>query len=410
MKVLINDIDVSSRCIYEIKITTGRADIESQPDASVCNLKLIGIGQEQIGQSLIVAIDDQFQIFHGIITDLTAQQSNQMEWKISVIATGPLRSIGNYSAGMDGWPEEQDPSRIARILDEIGIVHSVNPDVEGFTLLASVPERMNAGEELRKAADNGLGVLWEDPTTGLIRYLPARLRIWNSYQYSWHELIPNPWNSYSGNWHSFNSDDVSGSTTDYPGSITVDPSTANAEIVFEQAIGDLAKTVIVEYGIAPLDPEGNELERPTIISGTGEEPQVTYETDLAIEEEAEQFATTMVQRRQVPAWRLTQLILHAELLPLNLWLELKSKLSVGMRLTIPFPQGSPVGNQWEGYCEGWQHFIVGTKYKRQALDVSHSITLNVSDRQLTEPGYRWVDMIDSWSNVIGTWSIIESVG
>ena len=212
MIVKINDVDVSSRCIYDIKITAGRADIESQPDASVCNLTLLGIGTEQVGYPISVSIDNTYQLFSGVVTDLTAKQSDNMKWEVSVVSTGPLRALGRFSAGMMGFPEEKDSSRIARILDEIRIPHNINPNAEGPLLLAFEPKRENAGELARKAADSGIGVLWEDPSDSLgrIKYLPAKLRVWNSYQYSWNEL-PSPWTSYSGNWYSLNSDDSSSS-------------------------------------------------------------------------------------------------------------------------------------------------------------------------------------------------------
>ena len=388
MRLTIDDVDVSGRTPYDVKVTVGRDDIEGQPDAAVLSFQMVGYGAEKVG-SVARLTDEYGPLFAGLLTDLKVEQDAAMTWTMSATATGSLAVLGQLSCGEGGWPQETDSQRINRILQEVGVPHNVAPLTDGPLLLAHpAGEVVNAADAARDAADSGMGVLWGDPNDPwmAISYIPASMRAWGVYPLTWRDLLDDDtWGAYTGvAWTRMVSPDVE-SDSPYPGHFTVDPSTANAEVVFEQIVGDLARTITVEYGEAPAD--GGD--RPTVTAGD-EHPEDNYSTLLVDVSDASNFATTMLRRRQQPAWRLTEIILHASLLDAEQWAQLRRDMAIGMRLTVPFPHGSPVGHEWQGYLEGWEH---------QATDEGHTLTLNVSDRQLTEPADRWMDITSSWADI-----------
>lgn len=385
----INGEVVDPRTIYDLTVTAGRDDIESQPDATVLNFTMLNYGSEQVGFPVTLT-DEYGHIFSGFISDLKAEQDEEMEWQVQCVATGPMALLGQLSAGEGGWPEESDSARIYRILEEVGFLHNVNPGSSGPTILSNpAGEVVNAAEAARKVADSGMGVFWEKPSDPQMKlqYFPARQRTWKSYELTWAELPPGPWTSLTSQWSDLNSDSEGSGTSTYPGYVVLDPSASNAEVTFEQSIGDIARTIVVEYGVAP---EGGG-SRPTSVAGN-RIPEATFDTQLALTTDAATFATTMLRRKQQPAWRLTEILLHVDLMSDLQIQKLRKDLSVGMRITIPFPKGSPVGNSWDGYLEGWEH---------RATAESYTITLNVSDRQLTEPADRWSDMTSTamWTDI-----------
>lgn len=381
LTLTIGGVDVSHRTPYEVKVKAGRDDIESQPDATVLTFSMLGHGQEQVGD-LCVLTDDYGQVFSGYVTDLKAEQDDGMGWTVSCTATGPLAVLGHLNVGAAGWPRETDSARIARAVEEAGLPHLIDANAAGPDILPhEAGETVNAADAARDAADSGMGVLWEDPTDPLmrLRYLNARQRAWKAYDYTWAELPPlRAWTGYAGiTWSAMDSDNVTGVVSTYPGHIEIDPGTANAEVTFEQSVGDWARKITVTWG---AEPEGGG-DRPVVTTGT-QPPEEGWDTILADVADATTFASTMLRRKRYPSWRLTSLLVHSALLPPDVWLSLRGGLVVGLRITVPFPHGSPVGTLWEGYLEGWEH---------QATEEGHTLALNVSDRQLTEPADRWMD-------------------
>lgn len=136
-------------------------------------------------------------------------------------------------------------------------------------------------------------------------------------------------------------------------------------------------------------------ERPTITVGAGY-PHKDHETELRDELEASNFAELKLRQSQAPAWRLDRLEVSAERLSTAELDEILAALTVGTRIEVAFPLGSPVGMSWAGFLEGW---------KQQLVPGNHTITLQISDRSLTEPASRWADIdpAKTWSDLDTRW-------
>ena len=390
-------VDVSAETLYEVNVACGREDHLSQPDGSVLDAQLKGwIGAGKVGDTVSLALNDGRILFHGRITDLGSSMDDAGEWLTKITATGPLAALGSATAGLGNYPEEMDGQRIARILDEAGFAHGINAAIVGPAVVARAAETGNAADMARRAADSGMGVLWEQPQNveAPIRYTPQRLRKWGAYEPSWAELSADQsWAELPAEmtWGTFDADNVP--VSDPIPYLLLDPAAVFAEIDFSQTIGDWARSHTVTYG--PKEPTP----RPAVSTGTGN-PHASWDTDLASQAEAEQWVTTRLRQTIEPSWRLSRLEVR-----LNRVADaqaLLDALSVGARVDISFPLGSPVGIQWQGFLEGWKHHLIPD---------DHRLALQVSDRALTEAADRWIDIpsAETWDSTSAEMRWIDAV-
>lgn len=381
--LIIAGTELAPVTLYDVTIDAGRDDIESQPDGSVLNATIVGLAPAAIGDHIQLT-DPGGILFHGWVTDLTAElEPSDMSWTVKLTATGPLAILGHMLAGQVTYPEETDSARIYRILEESGALHAVDPDIIGPAILAREAEAEWAATLARSTADDGMGVLWEQPADPLapIRYLPERFRHWTLHKLTWSELPVQPWDAFgAATWNDFNSDTI-GQAPEAPGDLEVDPATTYAEATFSQQIDDLARTVTVTYG-----PEPDEGQRATVTVGTLV-PAAEYDTQLANQGDAAHYADNMLRRYQQPAWRLDHIRIPLHTLPPGDQATIRAALEVGTRLTVPFPLGSPVGYVWQGFLEGWRHELLG-----DASGEFHYLELHTSERSLTESSDRWMDI------------------
>jgi hypothetical protein len=379
---LVQEQEVAPVTTYDVTVECGRDDIESQPDASILNATLNRFLEVEIGDPVTLADEDGI-LFHGWLTDQTAElDPSDMSWAVKVIATGPLAVLGHARAGGVDYPQESDSARIVRVLDEAGALYLVDPGILGPQLLPRTAEAESAAELARKAADDGMGVLWEQPADPAdpIRYTPQRLRHWAPYKLAWAELDPAlAWDGFGAlTWADLDSDHLGG-PPGTPPALELDPATTLAEATFEQRIGDWARTITVTWGTAA---EGS-TDRPVVAVGAGE-PVQDHTTDLALVDEATAYANTMLRRSQQPAWRLQGIRIPLHRIDAA---GVRAALTVGTRLTVPFPLGSPVGYLWQGFLEGWKHHLIGQDDVEE-----HWLELRTSERSLTEASDRWQDI------------------
>lgn len=391
----IDGINVNRHAVYELSISTGRQDIYGQPDGSILNADILGhIPAGQVGSAVVVR-DRHGQLFAGWTTDITSRQNDAMAWRTTITATGPLALLGQTYAGYEAHPVETDSLRVARIIEETPLrdMHAVDTAIEGFDLAprpAQMPE--NAADLARLAADSAMGVLWEqpsDPSTPL-RYTPGKYRVWGGYSPTWAEMPEDTWDDLDGTWsEAVIADSVAPVLELQPGEVY-------ADLVFEQRIGDVVRTVRVTYG--PEDAE----QRPQVSAGSGEPPAKAFDTILDSQGDAVQYANTVLQRHSEPLWRLRSAQVEMVGLAVQRVSELRGALAVGAKVILHIPYGSPVGTRWEGYLEGWGFDIVADERRSSFL-----LTLNVSDRYLTEPADRWSDFDDTttWDDLLDatTW-------
>jgi hypothetical protein len=391
--------DVSLSTAYDVTVDVGRADIESQPDASVLNANLIGYEPAGDVGDPVRLTSSEGLIFHGWISDLrstlSADDAGELVWETDVTATGPLALLGQVQTGADGYPEQSDSERIWQILTDAGIGHTVNPNVVGPPIIPHPAELAGAADMARSVADSGTGVLWEqpaDPVTPL-RYSAQRARRWAIVYHTWDELHDEIMWADAGPWRWFqiNSENIGG-TEGAPPHIILDPATVIADATFEQTIGDLARAVTVVYG-----PEGGG-DRPNVTVGT-QPPHITIDTELANAGDATAKADTVYRQRRDPAWRVSGLTLNLLTLTPDIRSTIVKGLEVGAKLEVPFPLGSPVGVLWQGFLEGWQH---------QLLPDAHWLELRASERSLTEPCLRWIDSVGYLWLEVAAYEIWES--
>lgn len=378
--------DVSGITPYDVTVSVGRDDIYSQPDGSVLNATVHGWERAGRLADPVTLVDAHGSLFVGWITDLKATLEMDMTWTTDITATGPLALLGQMEGALTDYPQESDSERVLRIIEATPLAHLalIDPDVAGFEILPRLAEPgLFAVDLARSAADDGMGVLWECPADPgkPIRYTQARLRRWGEYRHTWSELpAGQSWAGFPADlaWADLSSDFLP-PPVNKPPAFTLDPAACYADLVFEQKIGDLARTITVRYGAEPV--EGS---RPAHRVGEGA-PLIEFDTQLALSDDAAAYANMMVRRYRTPAWRLTSIRVEQHLMDDPA--ELRAALQVGTRLTVPIPEGSPVGIVWEGYLEGWDHALAG-----EDGGFSHIIEMHVSDKQLTEPADQWLDI------------------
>ena len=380
--LIVAGLDVSRITLYDVKVDCGRDDVESQADASVLSATLIELPSTINVADAVSLVDAHGMLFHGYVTDLQADleaDDEGMAWAYSLTATGPLAALGYVNVGAADYPQESDSQRVARVLTEAGAGHSVDPNIPGPQLLPRLAQLGRAQELARSAADDGQGVMWENPADPVtpIRYTAQRARRWAPGDLAWSELpADQAWADYGIlTWAELTSDYLP--TEGFPPALEIDPATTPARATFTQQIGDLARTVTVTYG-AP----GVEGGRPIVTLGELE-PVHDYDTQLVTFADAVTYAGNMLRRSQEPAWRLSSLTVPLHKLTEEMRARYRDSLTVGTKLTIPFPHGSPVGYVWEGFLEGWTHTLTPGV---------HDLELRTSERSLTEPSDRWQDI------------------
>jgi hypothetical protein len=384
--------EVAPITYYDVTVDAGRDSVEEQPDATVLTCTLSMLAGVAIGEPVLLT-DSDGVLFYGWVTDQGADlvvqapgtQQPPLGWNVQTIATGPLAVLGHKHAGTADYPQETDTARIIRVLDEAGLPHLINPGIIGPPLLARTAQPDAAERLARSAANDGEGVLWEQPAdpAAPLRYTPQRLRRWAAYRLAWGELPEDlAWTGMGDvTWNDFDSDHLGG-PIGTPPALELDPGRVFAEATFTQQISDLARSVTVTYGQAPVDGA-----RPVVTVGSGS-PVKDYDTQLALTADATNYADDMLRRQHEPAWRLEGIRIPLHALTPGDRQAIRAALTVGTRLTVPFPLGSPVGYLWQGFLEGWKHHLVAD----EVLGEQHYLELRASERSLTEASDRWQDI------------------
>lgn len=394
--------DVSSLTYYDVTVTAGRDDIDTQPDATVLTTRINGWHPAgQVGDQVILH-DDLGQLFAGTITDLDTHLEQKHDpstgtltwaWMTTLTAAGPLAQLGRTVIGDEPWPEESDSQRIARILTLAGAPSSVDPGILGPAILARDVDRRDAAELARDVADDARGVLWEQPADPNypIRYQPGRLRTWEPVPLAWAELGDRTWDQLDElTWDQLDSAAIA--LPGDPGHLTIDAGQVAVGITLTQQISDLALTVRIAWGPTP---EGGSQEE--VIVGTGI-PEIARSTQLANSGAALAVADAMWRTRREPAWRIREVEIDLATIPPADAATIRAGLAAGARLTITrIAFDAPPGPTWQGYVEGWQHDL---------QPGHHYLRLRTSERALTEPGNQWQDLDDAmtWNDADMTWA------
>jgi hypothetical protein len=382
--------DQSAVTVYDVQISVGRDDVNTQPDGSVLSATIHDWDAGTVGDPVTVT-DAAGTLFTGVVTDLETTPLSLVpsQWETRMTAVGPLSDLGRVVVGDEPWPEETDSERIWRIVQLAGAPHAVDPNVLGPYILARDVDQQNALELCQSVATDALGVFWEqpnDPTTP-IRYSPQRYRSWNDFAVTWDETR-GTWAELNPamTWADANSDylPIAGA----PLALSLDASEVRMNVVFSQRLGDMVRKCRVVYGA-----EIGGGRRDEVVFGDGW-PEVRLDTQLANQGDAEAIAENVVRSRREPKWRLSDVELHQDHAPPLRWLEIRQQLTVGTRLTLTLPTDTPVGASWQGYLEGWDYQMYPGDGDR--------LVLRTSERALSEPADRWQDV-----DITMTWGVVD---
>jgi hypothetical protein len=387
----VGGLDMSPATIYDVSLTVGRDDVNTQPDASVLDATLHVWNVGTVGDP-VTLVDAAGALFTGTLTDLETTPiilTVPSRWETKLTAVGPLADLGRVLVGDEPWPQETDSERVWRIVELAGAPHAVDPNVLGPQILARDVDAQNAADLCRDVATDALGVFWEqpaDPDTP-IRYSPQRYRSWNAIVVTWDE-VPQSWDELNPamTWADATSDYLP--IAGVPLALELDAGEVRAEVVFSQRVGDLVRKARVVYG-----PDTGEAGRDETGFGAGT-PEVKLDTQLADEGDALNVAETVVRSRREPKWRLSNVVLDQDHAPPIRWLEIRRQLTIGTRLTLTLPTDSPVGAIWQGYLEGWDYQLLPGD--------GDILTLRTSERALSEPADRWQDL-----NPALTWAAVQ---
>lgn len=394
--------NISGTTHFDVEVEVGRDNVDSQPDASVLTAILDGWQAAGKVSDPLVLSDSWGQLFAGTITDLQAEldPTRTHPWRTRITAAGPLADIGRAIVGDEPWPQESDSKRVKRILDLVGVnTAAIHDGVIGPAILAKDVDRQSALDQAQNVAADAFGVLWEQPADPdhPIRYSPQRLRTWTPVALGWAELPTTTWGAVDSalTWNDIDSDafQLPGS----PVALTLNAGDVIADLVLEQRIGDLIRTVRVTYGAETEDGDGNSIPRPQAIAGNGT-PEVGRDTQLANAIDAAALADTLWRSHREPAWLMRQIILKPlEDMAPAVAADIRAALTVGTRLTIDrIAYPGPFGSVWQGYLEGWTH---------QLTPGRHVVEMFTSERIFTEPSDRWQDIGSGlrWADVVVTW-------
>lgn len=182
---------VDINCLVDsLSIQHGRADTDSQPDASSCTLELSLADGDQlplgldVGATIAVTTElagTDYPRFTGTVTDISqgwdeaGEQTPDMP-VVQVIATGPMAALGRRVVGDAPWPQQLDGARVAAILAAAGVVlDPLVSDPGTVQILARDVDSQPALELAQAVAADAGGLLWET-VAGDVRYADAEHR------------------------------------------------------------------------------------------------------------------------------------------------------------------------------------------------------------------------------------------
>ena len=178
-----------STLVDQASLAHGRADADSQPEASSVTLDLsrgLTVTQPElelveVGAGITVTTlvaGSPFTRFQGTITDISygwddAGEDTPDRPLGQVLATGILADLGRRVVGAEPFPQELDGNRVARVMAAAGI--SLDPFYSDPGTVQVIPRDIDsqpALEVAQETASSAGGMVWQT-RDGLVRYADA---------------------------------------------------------------------------------------------------------------------------------------------------------------------------------------------------------------------------------------------
>lgn len=381
-------VDLS--CLVDsLNINHGRADADSQPEASSCTLDLSPstdvtqpeLASVEVGATLTVATTvagTSHTRFVGTVTDISygwddagAQTPDRPLGQ--VVATGVLADLGRRQVGAEPFPQQLDGARVAAVMAAAGI--TLDPAFSDPGTVQILPRDIDSQPALAVAqgtADSAGGLVWQTKD-GLVRYADAVHR---------RGTVP---------------------------ALRLDACDILVTPTWRRTTEGLINEVVITYGVAAEDEEGGSQERPTYAADRPESKarygryDLSADTELADAVDAQRLGDSVLAANSTPTWVMGALPVDVKGLSDTdtqalLGMDMHSLLELG---GLPSVGTAPTAAAlWvEGFTEtlAW-----GT----------HELELVVTGYCRTVPPPRWDDLAPAttWDTVQGTWDEASCLG
>lgn len=369
--------------VDDVAIQHGRADTDSQPEASGCTLNL-SMDTEVTPLPAVLEVGATVKVtttvagtahprFAGTITDIVqgwdeAGPATPDMALCQVIATSFLAGLGRKTVGAVPFPQELDGARVARILAAAGVV--LNPATSDPGTVQILPRDIDSQPALdvaqAVAADAG-GLVWED-TQGAIFYADAVHR----------------------------RNTVSALELDAC-DILVSPS-------WRRTTEGLINAVSIGYGVAP---DGGEEPRYVSQNDQSISKWGTYglsvTTQLAAAADASAMGGLILATNSQPVWVMAALPVDMKGLSDSATQTLLGLDIHGLINLTGLPAAGQVPTSALLWVEGWQETLTWG---------GHDLALVVSGYCRTSPPPRWNDVppAATWDGSHGTWDDAACLG
>lgn len=357
------------RVLASVSIRHGRDDVDGPIQASTATLRLRRLSRTElkaweVGGVLEVEDVDGELLFTGRLSDAElVVEDPRADPVLSVIAASTLAAAGRRSVGGHAWPAEPWGARMARILDEaglVGVVQAPSPDVP---LAATKPDEATGNF----ASTDALTALEETRD-----FVGATI-----YEQGDGSLVVQAF----------------GSRGDRP-PLTLDPAVVLYAPTWSQTL-DVVNRVVLGYGYGDgtVTVDDAASQERYGVRWTG-----LFDSGLADAATARARAQLWVDRLSSPYWKLPGLTLLEP-----------ARLEVGLVLELgELPPSAPV-SAWTPIVEGWTDVIEGPDWTQELVlsdPMLSGLALPWQDLppdllwQTVEPAARWTDAF-TLGNLVG---------
>jgi len=322
----------------------GRTEVTEQPDPTYAAGVIQGNIGASVGSSLTIDLEPApgagfVRRFTGYITDLDAALvSTGVETRLVAVSDG-LGRLGRELIGEEPWPQELDGARIARII--------ATTDVTPAGISAGTVDIVARGVESDVALTQAAIVAGD--AAGLLVDVPDGRVAYQDAEYRRNLTTP---------------------------VLSLDSCDVEDGSVVSQKLGDLINIARVSFGLNRQQVEATDA---ASIAKWGR-AAAPYNTTLAEALDATAYAGRVVALYAEPRWRSASWQVPVWELPEATRIAIAGLvLSDPIELTgMPAPIGSALV-----HVEGWSEVLTSTTW---------DMTLAVSERALTYPAQRWIDV------------------
>jgi len=378
--VLINGVAVDLGAVeYNVRLTHGRSDIKSTPEASSAQIIMRGSPgvAVDIGDELRIGAYDGVCRFRGTVTDLRREHlSSDPPIPVTTITgIGFLAKLGLLTTGEDAYSKETPRARVDAVMADAGLDYLNAADNNLELASNNEPSIQSKLSYMQTLAEWSGGTYFDDCRGRVIfedygeRGIAGNPGIW--------ENTDQAWSFYTQAWQAF------------PATNAAPQIPADAVVWAPQwtkNLQTLINDIEIEYG-------NNNLYELTDASSMGSYGKRQYDlaTELHGETDAQERAQQILAAQAQPLWNLGQVSILMDRLTTTERDRALALLSGSRVIINGLPEGSPY-TQFQGIVEGWSEaYTPGT----------HVLTLSLSDPRFSYQAVAWnaIDTALTWENV-----------